>query len=75
MLAKIDIQSAFCLLPVHLEDCHLLTMGWKERYTSTTVFPLAYNHLQNCSPPWLISFYGQHKMQEYCILSIIWMIT
>ena len=29
MLAKIDIQSAFCLLPVHPEDRHLLTMSWK----------------------------------------------
>ena len=29
MLAKIDIQSAFRLLPVHPEDRHLLTMSWK----------------------------------------------
>ena len=29
MLAKIDIQSAFRLLPVHPEDCHLITMSWK----------------------------------------------
>ena len=29
MLAKIDIQSAFCLFPVHPEDRHLLTMSWK----------------------------------------------
>ena len=29
MLAKIDIQSAFCLLSVHPEDRHLLTMSWK----------------------------------------------
>ena len=29
MLAKIDIQRAFRLLPVHLEDRHLLTMSWK----------------------------------------------
>ena len=29
MLAKIDIQSAFRLLPVHPEDRHLLAMSWK----------------------------------------------
>ena len=29
MLAKIDIQSAFCLFPVHPEDHHFLTMSWK----------------------------------------------
>ena len=29
MLAKIDIQSAFCLLSVHPEDHHLLAMSWK----------------------------------------------
>ena len=29
MLAKIGIQSAFCLLSVHPEDHHLLTLSWK----------------------------------------------
>ena len=30
LLAKIDIQSAFRLLPVHLKDCHLLSMSWTD---------------------------------------------
>ena len=30
MLTKTGIHSAFCLYPVHLEDCYLLTMHWKE---------------------------------------------
>ena len=30
MLAKIDIQSAFRLLPVHPTDCHLLAMFWTD---------------------------------------------
>ena len=64
MLAKIDIQSAFCLLPVHPEDHHLLTMSWKGGYTSTTVSSLAYNRLQNCLTPWLISFHEQQKAGE-----------
>ena len=28
LLAKIDIKNAFCLLPVHPADCHLLVMEW-----------------------------------------------
>ena len=28
-MAKIDIKSAFCLIPVHLADGHLLSMKWK----------------------------------------------
>jgi len=28
LLAKIDIKSAFCLIPVHLADRHLLAMQW-----------------------------------------------
>jgi len=28
LLAKVDIKNAFCLLPVHLADCHLLAMSW-----------------------------------------------
>ena len=31
MLEKIDIKSAFRLLPVHPADCHLLGMRWKDQ--------------------------------------------
>ena len=38
MLAKIDIKSAFRLLPVHLADRHLLGMKWKDNvYIDITV--------------------------------------
>ena len=30
LATKIDIKSAFCLLPVHPQDSHLLAMSWKE---------------------------------------------
>jgi len=30
LLAKIDIESAFCLLPVHPSDRHLLAMKWNK---------------------------------------------
>ena len=31
LLAKIDIKSAFRLLPVHPADCHLLSMKWNKQ--------------------------------------------
>ena len=31
LLAKVDIKSTFCLLPVHPADRHLLVMRWKKQ--------------------------------------------
>ena len=39
-LAKIDIKSAFRLLPMHRTDRHLLAMKWKE-----------YIYIDGCTPP------------------------
>ena len=36
---KIDIQSAFRLLPIHLIDRHLLAICWKQRLYSDTCLP------------------------------------
>ena len=30
LLAKADIKHAFCLLPIHSADRHLLTMEWNQ---------------------------------------------
>ena len=38
-MAKIDIQSAFRLLPIHLTDCHLLAISWKQRLYIDTYLP------------------------------------
>ena len=40
LLAKIDIQSAFRLLPVHPADRHLLLMKWNDKVHVDTCFPL-----------------------------------
>ena len=61
MLAKIDIQSSFRLLPVHLEDRHLLTMSWKGEVYINHCIPLTHDQHQNCLTFWPISFYGPHK--------------
>ena len=39
LLAKIDIKSAFRLLPVHLSDCHLLAMQWNKGIYIDTFLP------------------------------------
>ena len=39
LLAKIDIQSAFRLIPVHTADRHLLTMEWKGAVYFDTCLP------------------------------------
>ena len=39
LMAKIDIKNAFCLLPVHPADRHLLTMEWNKRL-----------YIDNCLP-------------------------
>ena len=38
-LAKINIKCAFRLLPVHLADCHLLAMKWKQQLHVDTCLP------------------------------------
>ena len=39
LLAKIDIKSAFRLIPVHPADRHLLAMEWKGAVYTDTVPP------------------------------------
>ena len=48
LLAKIDIKHAFCLLPVHLADYHLLAMSWKEDLFIDTCLPFG---LQSAPKP------------------------
>ena len=39
LLAKIDIKHAFCLLPIHQADRHLLTMEWNQSISIDTCLP------------------------------------
>ena len=39
LLAKIDIKSAFRLIPVHLQDRHLLAMEWRRNLFIDTCLP------------------------------------
>jgi len=47
MLAKIDIQSAFRLIPVHPMDCHLLAMSWSDGMYIDTCLPFGLHSAPN----------------------------
>ena len=50
LLAKIDIKSAFCLIPVQPADRHLLAMSWNGSLYIDTCLPFG---LRSCPPPTL----------------------
>ena len=39
LLAKVDINSAFHLLPVHPADRHILVMRWNKQFYNDTCLP------------------------------------
>jgi hypothetical protein len=38
-LAKLDLESAYCIVPVHPQDCHLLGMKWDGEVYLDSVLP------------------------------------
>ena len=75
ILAKIDIKSAFWLLPVHPADRHLLGMNWKNNiYIDHCILfgfrsaPKLFNILANL-------LFGLLGMSECLISLITWMTT
>ena len=74
MLAKIDIQSAFRLLPVHASDRHLLGMSWTDGVYIDTCLPFGLRSVPNCSMLWLIYLRESYSSREYPSYSIISMI-
>ena len=55
LLAKIDIKSAFRLLPIHPADGHMLGMQWRMAYTLTLATPLVYGRPPSSSTSCLSS--------------------
>ena len=47
-MAKTDIKSAFCIIPIHPDDYHLLSMTWNNSYFFTGVCPWAVLRLALC---------------------------
>ena len=39
LLSKLDIKSAYCMVPVHPNDCHLLGMRWRGAIYIDTALP------------------------------------
>ena len=72
MLAKIDIKSAFRLLPVDPTDRHLFG---EEIYILITASHSACDPHQNYSTSWQTCFHGLRRPLECQISSTTWMIT
>ena len=58
LLAKIDIKSAFRLLPVRPVDRHLLAMKWSKQLYIDTCLPFGLRSAPSCSISWQICCHG-----------------
>ena len=58
LMAKIDIKSAFRLLPVHPADRHLLAMEWQNKIFIDTFCLLDSGQPQNSSTFWRTCYRG-----------------
>ena len=70
LLAKIDIKSAFHLLPVNPEDCHLLAMKWRKQLYVDTCLPVGLH-----SAPKLLNIladlhWSTWEYHQSCIISM-----
>ena len=71
LLEKIDIKSAFRLLPVHPADCHLLSMRWEQNiYIDTYLLfglrsaPKLFNTLANLLS-WILEHHNVSPVMHY----------
>ena len=39
LMAKFDVESAYCNVPVHPSDCHLLGVKWRNQYYVDLALP------------------------------------
>ncbi len=55
-MAKFDLESAYCIVPVHPDDWGLLGMEWKGKWyvDKTLPFYLGYIQPQRFSAQWLM---------------------
>ena len=70
LMAKIDLKSAFCMIPVHCTDWDLLGIHWREQYYMDTCLPFGLH-----SAPFLFNEYTTaiewittHNYQLYHII-------
>ena len=71
LLAKIDIKSAYRIIPVHPADRHLLGMSWKGGIYVNTALPFGlrsapkiFNAVANTSE-WILQQHGVSKLWHY----------
>ena len=75
LLAKVDIESAYRLIPVHPEDRPLQAMRWNDRYTSTRCFLLAYTQHQKLLTLSQMLSTGISAIGASCTYSTTWTIS
>ena len=68
LLAKVDVKSAFRLLPVHPADCHLLAMNWNAQIFIDTCLlrsaPKLFNILADLLS-WILEQKGVYPLRRY----------
>ena len=71
LLAKLDIQAAYHMVPVHTDDCQLLGMVWKGSiYIDTTLpfglqsAPKIFNSIADALE-WVMKARGVHSVSHY----------
>ena len=74
LLAKLDIKSAYCNIPVHLDDRWLLGLKWQGSAYVDTVLPFGLWSAPKFSLQLLTHYCGLCTRMASAMLSIIWMI-
>ena len=75
LLAKIDIKSAFYLLPVHPANRHLLRMKWNGEVYLDCCLPFGLRSALDFLTSWQTCLSGSYNSRESCTVSTISMIS
>ena len=57
-LGKLDLKSAYQMVPVHPDDRDLLGIKWRGKVWLTWHYPLVSGLLQKCSMCWQVAYSG-----------------
>ena len=58
LMGKVDIKSAYRIIPVHLADLHLMGIFWKGKYYVDLALPFGLRSTPELLTPWRIYFTG-----------------
>ena len=75
LLAKVNLKSAYRMVPVHPEDRHLLGMEWQGKELVDTALPFGLRFAPKVFNVLQIASSGYFSTMVLSMYSIIWMIT